>query len=106
MEACVLCITLFGCVLTWLAFGLGRMAYLSVEAGGGNPKSGQAMETYVIHCLVGPGTDDQYGRSCSHLPLVALYSFTRTSPSTEASFSTLEKGSDHGQTAINDVNER
>jgi hypothetical protein len=23
------------------------MAYLSVEAGGGNPKSGQAMETYV-----------------------------------------------------------
>jgi hypothetical protein len=24
------------------------MAYLSVEAGGGNPKSGQAMETYVF----------------------------------------------------------
>jgi hypothetical protein len=47
LEACVLCITLFGCVLTWLAFGLGRMAYLSVEAGGGKPKSGQAMETYV-----------------------------------------------------------
>jgi hypothetical protein len=45
LEACVLCITLFGCVLCWLAFGLGRMAYLSVEAGGGNPKSGQAMET-------------------------------------------------------------
>lgn len=48
LEACVLCITLFGCVLCWLAFGLGRMAYLSVEAGGGRPKSGQAMETHVI----------------------------------------------------------
>jgi len=48
LEACVLCITLFGCVLCWLAFGLGRMAYLSVEAGGGNPKSGQAMETWVF----------------------------------------------------------
>jgi len=45
LEACVLCITLFGCVLCWLAFGLGRMAYLSVQNGGGNPKSGQAMET-------------------------------------------------------------
>jgi hypothetical protein len=45
LEACVLCITLFGSVLCWLAFGLGRMAYLSVKSGGGRPKSGQAMET-------------------------------------------------------------
>ena len=52
LEACVLCITLFGCVLCWLAFGLGRMAYLSVEAGGGNPKSGHAMETYVPCCVL------------------------------------------------------
>ena len=44
MEACVLCITLFGNVLCWLAFGLGRNAFLSVQNGGGKPKSGRAME--------------------------------------------------------------
>jgi len=31
------------------------MAYLSVEAGGGNPKSGQAMETYVPSTFDRPG---------------------------------------------------
>jgi hypothetical protein len=45
LEACVLCVTLFGNVLCWLAFGLGRDAYMSVQRGGGLPKSGQAMET-------------------------------------------------------------
>lgn len=45
VEACVLCVSIFGCVLCWLAFGLGRMAYLSVQNGGGRPQSGQAMET-------------------------------------------------------------
>lgn len=45
VEACVLCVSLFGNVLCWLAFGLGRNAYLSVERGGGKPKSGHAMET-------------------------------------------------------------
>ena len=45
VEACVLCATLFGNVLSWLAFGLGRTAYLSVKSGGGEPVSGHAMET-------------------------------------------------------------
>jgi hypothetical protein len=45
LEACVLCVTLFGNVLCWLAFGLGRNAYMTVKRGGGLPKSGQAMET-------------------------------------------------------------
>ena len=45
VEACVLCVSLFGNVLCWMAFGFGRQAYLSVSAGGGHPKSGHAMET-------------------------------------------------------------
>jgi hypothetical protein len=45
VEACVLCVSLFGNVLCWLAFGLGRTAYMSVQNGGGSPKSGHAMET-------------------------------------------------------------
>lgn len=45
VEACVLCVTLFGNVLSWLAFGLGRNAYLTVRSGGGQPESGRAMET-------------------------------------------------------------
>ena len=45
VEACVLCVTLFGNVLCWLAFGLGRTAFLTVQDGGGKPKSGHAMET-------------------------------------------------------------
>jgi hypothetical protein len=45
VEACVLCITLFGNVLCWVAFGFGREAYLTVKYGGGQPKSGRAMET-------------------------------------------------------------
>ncbi|ORX35982.1 hypothetical protein BD324DRAFT_570172, partial [Kockovaella imperatae] len=52
MEACVLCITLFGNVLCWLAFGFGRNAFLSVQNGGGNPKSGQAMETTAVAALM------------------------------------------------------
>lgn len=44
LEASVLCVTLFGNVLSWMAFGLGRGAYMSVKRGGGMPKSGQAME--------------------------------------------------------------
>ncbi len=36
----MLCVSLFGNVLCWLAFGLGRHAYLSVERGGGKPESG------------------------------------------------------------------
>lgn len=47
VEACVLCVSLFGNVLCWLAFGLGRSAYLSVQNGGGDPTSGRAMETSV-----------------------------------------------------------
>lgn len=45
VEASVLCVTLFGNVLCWLAFGLGREAYLTVKSGGGEPESGRAMET-------------------------------------------------------------
>lgn len=45
VESCVLCISLFGNVLIWLAFGMGRMAFMSVEAAGAKPKSGRAMET-------------------------------------------------------------
>ncbi|XAO23241.1 hypothetical protein I312_102019 [Cryptococcus bacillisporus CA1280] len=39
VEACVLCVNLFGNVLCWLAFGLGRSAYLSVQNGGSDPTS-------------------------------------------------------------------
>ncbi|WWD17867.1 hypothetical protein CI109_102311 [Kwoniella shandongensis] len=52
IEACVLCISLFGNVLCWLAFGVGRTAYLSVENGGGNPKSGHAMETSAVAAVL------------------------------------------------------
>lgn len=52
VEACVLCVSLFGNVLCWLAFGLGRSAYLSVQNGGGDPKSGQAMETTAVAALL------------------------------------------------------
>lgn len=45
IEATVLCVSLFGNVLTWMAFGFGRKAYLTVRGGGGEPKSGHAMET-------------------------------------------------------------
>jgi len=45
VESCVLCISLFGNVLTWLALGLANMAFESVKAGGARPKSGRAMET-------------------------------------------------------------
>lgn len=52
VEACVLCVSLFGNVLCWLAFGLGRSAYLSVQNGGGDPKSGRAMETTAVAALL------------------------------------------------------
>lgn len=39
VEACVLWVNLFGNVLCWLAFGLGRSAYLSVQNGGSDPTS-------------------------------------------------------------------
>ncbi|WVQ85558.1 hypothetical protein IAT38_007724 [Cryptococcus sp. DSM 104549] len=52
VEACVLCVSLFGNVLCWLAFGLGRTAYLSVENGGGKPKSGHAMETTAVAAMM------------------------------------------------------
>ncbi|KAK8865944.1 hypothetical protein IAR55_001093 [Kwoniella newhampshirensis] len=52
IEACVLCVSLFGNVLCWLAFGLGRTAYLSVESGGGKPKSGHAMETSAVAAVL------------------------------------------------------
>jgi hypothetical protein len=45
VESCVLCVSLFGNVLCWMAFGLGRTAFLSVQDGGAQPKSGHAMET-------------------------------------------------------------
>ncbi|ODO07256.1 hypothetical protein L198_00835 [Cryptococcus wingfieldii CBS 7118] len=51
-EACVLCVSLFGNVLCWLAFGLGRAAYLSIERGGGKPKSGHAMETTAVAAVM------------------------------------------------------
>ncbi|OCF41769.1 hypothetical protein I317_04375 [Kwoniella heveanensis CBS 569] len=51
VESCVLCMSIFGNVLCWLAFGLGRTAYLSVERAGGNPKSGRAMETTAVAAL-------------------------------------------------------
>lgn len=57
VEACVLCVSLFGNVLCWLAFGLGRSAYLSVQNGGGNPTSGRAMETSVGFRFPLPGLD-------------------------------------------------
>ena len=52
IEAVVLCVTLFGNVLCWLAFGLGRQAYLTVQSGGGEPKSGHAMETTAVAALM------------------------------------------------------
>ncbi|WVQ70938.1 hypothetical protein IAR50_000463 [Cryptococcus sp. DSM 104548] len=52
VEACVLCVSLFGNVLCWLAFGLGRAAYLSIERGGGKPKSGHAMETTAVAAVM------------------------------------------------------
>jgi hypothetical protein len=52
IEACVLCVTLFGNVLSWMAFGLGRQAYLTVKSGGGEPTSGRAMETTAVAALV------------------------------------------------------
>ncbi|ORY23198.1 hypothetical protein BCR39DRAFT_549724 [Naematelia encephala] len=52
IEACVLCVTLFGNVLSWLAFGLGREAYLSVKNGGGTVHSGRAMETTAVAALM------------------------------------------------------
>ncbi|WVN85416.1 uncharacterized protein L203_100562 [Cryptococcus depauperatus CBS 7841] len=52
IEACVLCVSLFGNVLCWMAFGLGRTAYLSVERGGGKPKSGHAMETTAVAAML------------------------------------------------------
>ncbi|ADV21062.1 hypothetical protein CNBC3860 [Cryptococcus gattii WM276] len=52
VEACVLCVSLFGNVLCWLAFGLGRSAYFSVQNGGGDPTSGRAMETTAVAALL------------------------------------------------------
>lgn len=52
IEACVLCVTLFGNVLCWMAFGLGREAYLSVKTGGGEPDSGRAMEVTAVAALM------------------------------------------------------
>lgn len=57
VEACVLCVSLFGNVLCWLAFGLGRSAYFSVQNGGGDPTSGRAMETSVSFRFPLPGLD-------------------------------------------------
>ncbi|KAL7420910.1 hypothetical protein Q5752_004864 [Cryptotrichosporon argae] len=51
-EAAVLCVSLFGNVLCWLAFGLGRTAYLSVLRGGGRPASGHAMETTAVAAML------------------------------------------------------
>ncbi|WVQ97437.1 hypothetical protein IAU59_004550 [Kwoniella sp. CBS 9459] len=51
IESCVLCMSIFGNVLCWLAFGMGRTAYLSVERAGGSPKSGRAMETTAVAAL-------------------------------------------------------
>ncbi|WVF70481.1 hypothetical protein IAT40_005271 [Kwoniella sp. CBS 6097] len=51
IESCVLCMSIFGNVLCWLAFGLGRTAYLTVEKAGGDPKSGRAMETTAVAAL-------------------------------------------------------
>lgn len=53
LESTVLCVSLFGNVLTWMAFGLGRDAYLSVQNGGGSPKSGHAMETSAVAGMIG-----------------------------------------------------
>ncbi len=48
VESCVLCASIFANVLCWLAFGLARNAYISVQSKGGHPKSGHAMETWVV----------------------------------------------------------
>ncbi|GFZ43538.1 hypothetical protein JCM24511_01258 [Saitozyma sp. JCM 24511] len=52
VESCVLCVSLFGNVLCWMAFGLGRTAYLSVQDGGAQPKSGHAMETTAVAAMI------------------------------------------------------
>ncbi|WVR05907.1 hypothetical protein IAU60_002933 [Kwoniella sp. DSM 27419] len=52
VESCVLCMSIFGNVLCWLAFGTGRNAYLSVVNGGGDPKSGRAMETTAVAAVM------------------------------------------------------
>lgn len=44
VEASVICISLFGNVLCWLAFGLGREAYITIKAKSEDVKTGQAME--------------------------------------------------------------
>lgn len=45
VEACVLCVSTFGNVLCWLAFGLGREAFLTIRRTDGvDATSGQAME--------------------------------------------------------------
>ncbi|EIW72771.1 hypothetical protein TREMEDRAFT_26328 [Tremella mesenterica DSM 1558] len=52
VEACVLCISLFGNVLCWMAFGFGRTAFMTVHNGGGKPKSGHAMETTAVAAMI------------------------------------------------------
>ncbi|WRT64169.1 uncharacterized protein IL334_001098 [Kwoniella shivajii] len=52
VESFVICMSLFGNILCWLAFGLGRTDYLSAEDGGGDPESGNAMETTAVASFI------------------------------------------------------
>ncbi|WWC99714.1 hypothetical protein V866_006619 [Kwoniella sp. B9012] len=52
LEAFVLCMSLFGNILAWLAFGLSRNAFESIKRKGGKPKSGNAMETTAVAAFI------------------------------------------------------
>ncbi|WVW82342.1 hypothetical protein I302_104349 [Kwoniella bestiolae CBS 10118] len=52
LESFVLCMSLFGNILSWLAYGLSRNAFESIKRGGGKPKSGNAMETTAIASFI------------------------------------------------------